>query len=202
VTSGRILVVGATGLVGTPVARQLLADGHHVRLLVRDPDRARAQLGTEFEYAPGSITDGAVVNRAVRGIDGVHVSLGVEDPALLSDWHLRRALRSAVAVAERSAWIAGRGISSSPGSSSVQTFRSARCCASSVAPPPAVVGSRRLPASSCGERLRSLVSDVGSRRTSCGTPTPSRWRTKAFPSSSSSATCQSRHHIGLPAGLR
>src|SRR5207302_1398804 len=28
---------------------------------------------------------------------------------------------------------------------------------------------RRLPASSCGERLRSLVSDVGSYRTSCGT---------------------------------
>jgi len=33
---GRILVIGATGLIGAPVARRLLADGHQVRLLVRD----------------------------------------------------------------------------------------------------------------------------------------------------------------------
>ena len=79
----RILIVGATGLIGTPVARQLLADGHHVRVLVRDPDRARAQLGPEFEHVAGSVTDSAAVDRAVRGIDAVHVSLGVEDPALL-----------------------------------------------------------------------------------------------------------------------
>ena len=31
----RILVVGATGLIGLPVARRLLADGHQVRVLVR-----------------------------------------------------------------------------------------------------------------------------------------------------------------------
>lgn len=79
----RILVVGATGLIGTPVACQLLADGHHVRVLVRDPDRARRQLGSEFEYAAGSVTDSAAVDRAVRGVDAVHVSLGVEDPAQL-----------------------------------------------------------------------------------------------------------------------
>jgi uncharacterized protein YbjT (DUF2867 family) len=79
----RILVVGATGLIGTPVARQLLADGHHVRVLIRDPDRARARLGPELEYMPGSVTDSAAVDRAVRGIDAVHVSLGVENPAQL-----------------------------------------------------------------------------------------------------------------------
>ena len=33
---GRILVIGATGLTGAPVARRLLANGHQVRLLVRD----------------------------------------------------------------------------------------------------------------------------------------------------------------------
>jgi hypothetical protein len=76
---------------------------------------------------------------------------------------------------------------SSPGSRSGLAYRSSLCYASAVARPVAVIGSRRLPASSCGERLWSLVSGVGSRRTRCGTPTPSRWRTKAFPSSSSSA---------------
>ncbi|HXL20815.1 MAG TPA: NmrA family NAD(P)-binding protein, partial [Streptosporangiaceae bacterium] len=38
---GRILVIGATGLIGLPVAGRLLADGHQVRLLVRDTGRAR-----------------------------------------------------------------------------------------------------------------------------------------------------------------
>ena len=77
----RILVVGGTGLIGVPVARRLLDQGHHVRLLVRDPTRASQQLGGEFEYAEGSVTDDVAVDRAVQGMDGVHVSLGVEDPA-------------------------------------------------------------------------------------------------------------------------
>jgi NADH dehydrogenase len=79
----RILVVGATGLIGQPVARRLLADGHHMRLLVRDPEHARTRLGPDFEYVQGSVADSAAVDRAVQGTDGVHVSLGVEDPAQL-----------------------------------------------------------------------------------------------------------------------
>jgi uncharacterized protein YbjT (DUF2867 family) len=78
-----ILVVGATGLIGAPVAWRLVAEGHHVRLLVRDAERASAQLGGGFDYIEGSVRDGAAVDRAVQGMDGVHVSLGVEDPAQL-----------------------------------------------------------------------------------------------------------------------
>src|SRR3954452_10379417 len=37
----KILVTGATGFIGGRVTRQLLADGHDVRALVRNPDRAR-----------------------------------------------------------------------------------------------------------------------------------------------------------------
>ncbi len=80
---GRILVIGATGLIGTPVAQRLLAEGHQVRLLVRDTGRASSRLGEGFEYVEGSVTDTGAVDRAVTGMDGVHVSLGVEDPAQL-----------------------------------------------------------------------------------------------------------------------
>jgi dihydroflavonol-4-reductase len=82
-TIDRILVVGGTGLIGAPVARRLVVEGHSLRLLVRDVERANAQLGSEFEYVQGSVTDSAAVDRAVQGMDGVHVSLGVEDPSLL-----------------------------------------------------------------------------------------------------------------------
>ena len=37
----KVLITGGTGFVGSHVARQLLAAGHTVRLLVRDVDRAR-----------------------------------------------------------------------------------------------------------------------------------------------------------------
>ena len=75
------ILVGATGLIGLPVARRLLADGYQVRLLVRDTGRARQRLGEGFEYAEGSVTDTEAVDRAVRGMNGVHVRLGVEEPA-------------------------------------------------------------------------------------------------------------------------
>ena len=71
----RILVIGATGLIGGPVARQLATDGFDVRLLVRDATRAQCHLGSEFEYREGDAGDQDSVEQAVRGCDGVHVSL-------------------------------------------------------------------------------------------------------------------------------
>jgi uncharacterized protein YbjT (DUF2867 family) len=59
-----VLVVGATGKVGQPVARRLVADGRQVRVLVRDRARAQQLLGDGFEYVIGGIEDRAAVNRA------------------------------------------------------------------------------------------------------------------------------------------
>src|SRR6266567_4697756 len=70
-----VLVVGATGTVGGPVARQLLADGYHVRLLVRDVERAQTQLGSDFEYIAGRVEESEAVKQALAGCSGVHISL-------------------------------------------------------------------------------------------------------------------------------
>jgi uncharacterized protein YbjT (DUF2867 family) len=70
-----ILVIGATGTVGAPVARQLREDGYHVRLLVRDSARAAAQLGSSFEYIQGSVEEREIVKQALSGCTGVHISL-------------------------------------------------------------------------------------------------------------------------------
>ena len=74
-SGSKVLVVGATGLLGRPVARRLRDDGHAVRVLVRDIDAARQNLGDGIEYVRGSVTDARAVELAVAGCDAVHVSL-------------------------------------------------------------------------------------------------------------------------------
>ncbi len=74
-----VAVVGATGLLGAPVARRLHAEGHRVRALVRDVESARRRLGNEIEYLRGSVSDDEAVDRLLGGADAVHISLAARD---------------------------------------------------------------------------------------------------------------------------
>ena len=67
----RILVIGATGVLGRPVVRRLLAQGAEVRALTRSPDRAAdlAQLGAEV--VAGDLVDKGSLERACSGVDRV-----------------------------------------------------------------------------------------------------------------------------------
>lgn len=82
------LVTGATGFVGSAVARALLARGHRVRALVRaGSDRANLE-GLDLEPFVGDLTDPASLARAVAGCDHVmHVAadyrIWVPDPAAM-----------------------------------------------------------------------------------------------------------------------
>lgn len=71
----KILVIGGTGLLGKPVAQQLKADGFHVRLLVRNPEKAQQQMGEGYELIKGDVEDPASLRTALTGMDGVHISL-------------------------------------------------------------------------------------------------------------------------------
>lgn len=66
----KILVTGATGKVGSRLARRLALRGHSVRALVRDPARAR-DLGDDVAIARGDLTDPSSLDAAVRGVDAV-----------------------------------------------------------------------------------------------------------------------------------
>ncbi|NJD52866.1 MAG: NAD-dependent epimerase/dehydratase family protein [Candidatus Methanoperedens sp.] len=70
-----ILVVGATGMLGEPVARQLQKDGYAVRVLARNPEKARAKLGESFEYFRGDVGDISSLEKALDGCFGVHINL-------------------------------------------------------------------------------------------------------------------------------
>jgi uncharacterized protein YbjT (DUF2867 family) len=70
-----VLIFGATGNLGQPVAHQLQADGHSVTVFARDAAEARAVFPKGFHIVTGDITDQASLKQAMQGVDAVHISL-------------------------------------------------------------------------------------------------------------------------------
>ncbi|WP_411079820.1 NmrA family NAD(P)-binding protein [Streptomyces sp. cmx-18-6] len=73
-----ILITGATGNVGRPLVEQLLAAGHPVRALTRDP--AKANLPAGAEVIAGNLADTGSLVEAFRGVTAAHlISFSGED---------------------------------------------------------------------------------------------------------------------------
>jgi dihydroflavonol-4-reductase len=66
--AGTVLVTGATGFVGSAIARALLAAGRRVRVFVRLESRRDNLAGLDLEIAEGDMRDAASVRRAMTGI--------------------------------------------------------------------------------------------------------------------------------------
>jgi nucleoside-diphosphate-sugar epimerase len=67
----RYFVTGATGFIGGRVAGQLLAAGHQVVALVRNPEKAEPLAAEGIEVARGDVTDKASIRAAMSGCDGI-----------------------------------------------------------------------------------------------------------------------------------
>jgi dihydroflavonol-4-reductase len=69
------LVTGATGFVGSHVARALVARGDDVRVTVRATSRLEPLKGLDVETVVADVTDRRAVRRALRGVERVfHVA--------------------------------------------------------------------------------------------------------------------------------
>ncbi len=66
-----ILVTGATGKVGSRLARRLAQRGDHVRALVRDRARGADLIAAGVELHDGDLLDPSSLAAAVRGVDAV-----------------------------------------------------------------------------------------------------------------------------------
>jgi dihydroflavonol-4-reductase len=64
---GLVLVTGATGFVGSAVARAALEQGYRVRVLVRPASPRRNLEGLRVEIAEGDLTDGPSLTAALAG---------------------------------------------------------------------------------------------------------------------------------------
>ncbi|HET6632153.1 MAG TPA: NAD-dependent epimerase/dehydratase family protein [Rhodanobacteraceae bacterium] len=77
--SKTLLVTGGAGFIGSHLADQLLAEGHHVRVLDtlasqvhgEDADRP-SYLAAEVELLRGDVRDPEALRGALRGVDGVY----------------------------------------------------------------------------------------------------------------------------------
>jgi dihydroflavonol-4-reductase len=84
----KVLLTGATGLVGGAVARELVARGHAVRILARETSDTSALEPLGAEVVRGDVLDAGAVRRALAGQDAVvHVAgiatMGLDPPARL-----------------------------------------------------------------------------------------------------------------------
>jgi nucleoside-diphosphate-sugar epimerase len=90
----KILVTGATGLIGCHAAARLALAGHEVRALVRERAKLARVLapfpGARVEAVPGDVTDAASVEAALAGCEGVLHCAGVFSHDLGAAERLRR----------------------------------------------------------------------------------------------------------------
>src|SRR5437660_334535 len=77
----KILITGATGFVGRPLARRLARENVEMRLLVRDPEGLPADLASRAEVLTGKVEDRDTVCRAAAGVSAIFHAA-----ALVASW--------------------------------------------------------------------------------------------------------------------
>lgn len=85
-----VLVTGATGTVGYPIARRLAERGDDVRALVRDVGRAEGLLPSGVSAVAGDVTDVASVHMAAEGCELVFHAAGLPEQWRLDPTDFRR----------------------------------------------------------------------------------------------------------------
>jgi uncharacterized protein YbjT (DUF2867 family) len=127
-TPQRILVLGATGYVGGRLVPRLVAAGHHVRCLVRDPGRlAGLAWAASTDVVEGDLDGADGLDRAFAGVDVVyhlvHSMGGGADFAARDRRIARNVARAAAAAGVRRIVYLG-GLSADGGTRSSEHLRS------------------------------------------------------------------------------
>lgn len=73
----KVLLTGPTGFVGKYTLERLLAEGHAVRALVRDPQKAGLSERVKAELVLGDIVEGTGLDQGMQGCDAVIHLVGI-----------------------------------------------------------------------------------------------------------------------------
>jgi uncharacterized protein YbjT (DUF2867 family) len=83
----KIAFIGATGMLGKPVAAQLVNAGFEVSALVRDSARAKKDLPEGIELVKGDLKNAGDIDAFLQGKDMVYLSLSIKQNERESSWH-------------------------------------------------------------------------------------------------------------------
>lgn len=101
--SKKLAIVGATGMLGRPVTKELIAAGFDVTLLARDTEKTRQIFGSDVRLIRGDLSDVASVQQLVEGQDGLYVNLSVEQSTAKNDFQPEKdGLANVLAAAKNS----------------------------------------------------------------------------------------------------
>jgi uncharacterized protein YbjT (DUF2867 family) len=87
---GQIVFIGATGMLGRPVIREMVAAGMKVRAVARNPEKAKALLPDGVEIVKGDLRDPGSIASAMKGAWGLYLNLQVDQTQKESEWCAER----------------------------------------------------------------------------------------------------------------
>lgn len=87
----QVFVTGATGFIGSRLVRRLVAAGTRVRCLVRPSSDVEELEWLGAERVVGSLTDAAVLDRALEGVDLAYHLAAVYDVGVVDETAMERA---------------------------------------------------------------------------------------------------------------
>ena len=73
----KVFLTGATGFVGRHMLERLLVEGHAVRALVRDPQKANLAERARAELVAGDVVEGTKLDEGIEGCDAVIHLVGI-----------------------------------------------------------------------------------------------------------------------------
>ena len=97
----KIAVIGATGLLGQPVTKELIKAGFEVTIIARTPAKAQA-LFPQTPVVQGDVKDIESLKKAFSGQDAVYLNLSVEQTEKPRDFHTETdGLRNIITAAQQ-----------------------------------------------------------------------------------------------------
>ncbi|MCB0270908.1 MAG: NAD(P)H-binding protein, partial [Calditrichaeota bacterium] len=85
-----ITVFGATGMLGKPVVRELVAAGYKITAMVRSPEKAREVLPGSVNLIRGDLDSLPDIQNALENADGIYINLSVAQDSKTTDFQPER----------------------------------------------------------------------------------------------------------------
>ena len=96
-------MIGATGMIGEPVAKTFLNAGYEITMLARNPDKARKMFGDEVRIVGGDLEKQTVLEELLNGQHWLYLNLSVAQDSKAGDFQPERdGLKNILVAAQKS----------------------------------------------------------------------------------------------------